>query len=107
MNRIYESMLILRVDLGEGQREEICQKITEKIENLGGKLEETCVWAKERNFCYPIKSRGAKKERCYKGCYWLINFTLDTDKLSDLKEIVRLEERILRNLILVKGGKDG
>jgi ribosomal protein S6 len=93
-------MLILMPDLGDETREEVIQKVTKKIESLGGKMVSSRMWAKEREFRYCIKSRGAEKKKCYKGSYWLMEFTLDTEKLPDLKETLRLEERILRNIIL-------
>ena len=105
MSRNYESMLILRPDLSEQEREEIFEKITKKVEALEGKVISSKVWAKEKNFYYFLKSRGAEKKKYYKGCYWLINFSISTDKLSDLKEAVRLEERILRNVILSNENK--
>lgn len=100
MKRLYESMLILMPDLGDDAREEVIQKITKKIESLDGKMVTSRMWAKDREFRYCIKGRGAEKKKCYKGCYWLMEFELDTEKLPDLKETLRLEERILRNIIL-------
>ena len=105
MNRSYESMLILRPDLEEKEREEIFDKIIKKIESLEGKVMASKIWAKERNFYFFLKSRGAEKKKYYKGCYWLLNFSLSKDKLPDLKETIRLEERILRNIILSKESK--
>ncbi len=100
MERVYESMLILWSDLTDEQRQEVFTKITEKIKDLGGKVSKADVWAKERNFFFPLRSRGAEKKKYNKGCYWLVEFTLDTEKLPELKETIRLEERILRNVII-------
>jgi len=103
--RDYESMMILRPDLAEQEREEIFEKITKKVEDLKGKVISSKIWAKERNFYFFLKSRGAEKKKYYKGCYWLLNFSLSKDKLPDLKETIRLEERILRSVILSKESK--
>lgn len=100
MERVYESMLVLRPDLGDEEREDVLQKIVKKIEGLNGKVFASKMWAKERNLCYSLRSRGAEKKRYNKGLYWLINFTLDTDKLFELGEMVKLEERLLRNIIV-------
>ncbi|MEI8350466.1 MAG: 30S ribosomal protein S6 [Candidatus Omnitrophota bacterium] len=102
MKRNYESMLIVVPDVGDQAQTEIFAKITKKIESLGGKVLNSTVWAKERNFCFFLKSRGAEKKKYYKGCYWLLVFSLDIEKLPDLKETIRLEENILRSLILRK-----
>ena len=105
MTRDYESMLIVRPDLTEEEREEIFSKVLKRIEDLKGKVSAAKVWAKERNFYYFLKSRGAERKKYFKGCYWLVNFALDTDQLSELKETIRLEERILRNIIVSREGK--
>jgi ribosomal protein S6 len=96
----FESMMIVVADIGEPAQEEIFQKITKKIESLSGKVTSAKVWAKERNLAFFLKSSGADKKKHTKGCYWLVEFNLDTDKLAELKETVRLEEKILRSIVL-------
>jgi len=100
VDRNYESMMIVRPDLAEDELQEIFNKIIKKIEEFKGKVSASKIWAKERNFYFVLKSRGAEKKKYSKGCYWLINFTLDKDKIDELKEVIRLEERILRSVIL-------
>ena len=102
MNGNYESMMIIRPDLADQERDEILGKIIKKIESLEGQVLSSKVWAKERNFYFFIQSKGAEKKKYYKGCYWLVNFNLPKDKIPDLKEAIRLEERILRSIILSK-----
>ncbi|MDD5195296.1 MAG: 30S ribosomal protein S6 [Candidatus Omnitrophica bacterium] len=100
MQRKYESMVIVRSDISDQEQEEIFGKITKKIESLQGKVLNARVWIKERSFCFYLTSSAAGKKKYDKGCYWLITFNLDTEKLPDLKETMRLEERMLRHLIL-------
>lgn len=102
MNRDYECMFILRPDLSDQEKEEIFDKISKKVEALEGKVSSSKVWAKEKNFYYFLRSRGAERKKFYKGLYWLLNFIVDKDKLAEFKETIRLEERILRNLIIKK-----
>ena len=75
------------------------------IEELKGKVFDSKIWEKESNFHFFLQSRGAEKKKYYKGCYWLVNFSLDVSKLPDLKELIRLEERILRSLIINRENK--
>ncbi len=96
---MYESMMILRPELTDEEREGIFDKITQRVKDLGGKVIEAKVWAKERNFCSLIQSRGAGRKKYERGLYWLLNFSLDIERLGDLKETLRLEENILRNVI--------
>ncbi len=105
MNRNYETMLILKPDLGDQEQEEIVAKIVKKIESLDGKVLASKIWAKERNFYFFLRGSGAEKKKYYKGCYWLIDFVLDKEKILDLKETIRLEERILRSIIISKEDK--
>ena len=100
MNRSYESMMILKPDLEEKEREEIFDKIIKRIESLDGKVVASKIWAKERNFYFFLRSRGAEKKKYFKGCYWLINYTFNKDRILELKETIRLEERILRSIII-------
>ncbi|MCM8819348.1 MAG: 30S ribosomal protein S6 [Candidatus Omnitrophica bacterium] len=102
MERKYESALILQSGLAEETQKEILQKIAKKIENLNGKLISEQLWLKEKDFCYSIRSRGAVKKKYFKGNYWLMQFVLDTSKLNEIKETIRLEDRILRSLIIRK-----
>jgi len=98
-------MVILKPDLANEEREEIFDKIIKKIESLKGKVSASKVWAKEKNFFFFLRGRGGEKKKYFKGCYWLIDFTLDGAALPDFKEVIRLEERILRNLIINKDAK--
>ncbi|HDN86446.1 MAG: 30S ribosomal protein S6 [Candidatus Omnitrophota bacterium] len=100
MDRRYESMIIVRPDIGEEEKEALFTKISEKIKELGGKVLDSKIWAKERKFCYPLRSRGAEKKKYDKGLYWLVKFSLSVEKLANLKETIRLEEKILRNIII-------
>lgn len=105
MNRDYESMVIVKPDLDDQGKKEVFDKISQRIKDLNGEVLASKVWAKERKFYYFLRSRGAEKKKYYKGCYWLVNFTLDIEKLPELKETMRLEERILRNLIVTRESK--
>jgi len=93
-------MIIIQPDLSDQDLESVCGKVTQKIEELKGKVIEARIWEKERNFFFMIQSRGAEKKKYYKGCYWLVTFNMDVAKLSQLKELIRLEERILRSLLV-------
>ena len=105
MNRSYESMVIIQPDLNSQEREEIFDKITKKIVSLKGEVISSKIWSKEQNFYYFLRGRGAEKKKYYKGCYWLVEFSIDIANLAGLKETIRLEERILRNIIVSKENK--
>ena len=100
MERNYETIVILKPDLSEQEGQEVFDKITKKITSLEGKVIDSKIWDKERDFYFFLRGRGADKTKYYKGCYWFVSFDLAIDKMFDLKELIRLEERILRNLIV-------
>ncbi len=104
MDRNYECMLILKPDLPEAEREEAAGSIEEKIKELGGEVVKSLLWAKVKDFYYFLRSKGAERKKYHKGSYWLINFALPIENLGELKEAIRLEEKILRSLILNKEG---
>ena len=105
MNRDYENMIILKPDLDDQEREDVFDKLSKRIKDLNGEVLVSKIWVKERKFYYFLRSRGAEKKKYFKGCYWLLNFTLDVEKLPELKETIRLEEKILRNLIISNDNK--
>ena len=76
MNRNYESMIILKPDLEEKAKEEVFNKIAQRIKALDGEVIASKVWAKERTFYYFLRGHDAEKKQYYKCCYWLINVTL-------------------------------
>lgn len=103
MERNYEIMLVIIPEVSSEERKAIAEKIMDSIKRLEGKITLSTLWAEKRNFCYPIRSRGAQKKKYQEGAYWLINFVLEPKKLPDLKEVIRLEERILRYIMVSKG----
>jgi ribosomal protein S6 len=102
MERNYECMLILRPDLSEPDREKIVGEAGEKIKRLKGQVKKSVLWRNLSDFHYFLRSKGAQRTKYYKGSYWLIEFILPTESLDELKEMIKLEEGILRNLILNK-----
>lgn len=100
MERRYEGMLIIRSDLKDEELEGVFNKINERIKQLGGEVFTARIWARERPFAYRMRLRGAERKWVDKGCYWLVEFGLDTQTLRALKETIRLEENIIRSLII-------
>lgn len=102
MDRNYECMLIFKPDLSDAERKEAVEGITGKIKELEGDLSNSRLWAKTRDLHFFLKSKGAERKKYYQGSYWLLQFVLATEKLDELKETIRLEERVLRSLVLNK-----
>jgi len=93
-------MIIARPDLNPDDKNAVFEKVSQKIKDLEGKVNSSRLWAENKKLHYFLRSRGAQREKFDFGCYWFIDFDLDTEKLGDLKELLRLEEKILRNIII-------
>ena len=102
MERVYETVLILRPDLPPQEGEGVVKKISQKIKDGGGEIFSCRLWLENRKFAYVLRSRGAERKKYDQGNYWLIEFKLAIEKLAELKEAIRLEENILRSLIIRK-----
>lgn len=100
MERSYESMMIIRPDMTEEELQSVLDNMVKKIEDLSGKVSSTKIWARDKSFTFTIRSHAAGRKKYNKGCYWLVNFDLDTEKLEDFKKVIKLEENILRSLIV-------
>ena len=102
MNK-YEAMIITKPNLTESQREELKEKITKKMDSLKGKVLSYTVWRDQSKFTFPIKERGSGGKKFFEGTYLLLNFELSPDKIAGMKDLFRLQESILRNIILRSG----
>lgn len=101
--RAYELTLIVSPDLSSEEQKKQLEKIKKIIGDLGGKSEEEREWGK-RELAYPIKKKNV-------GYYFLWRITLPAEKSSEFDRRIKLEEGILRYLLVKleekEGGKNG
>jgi small subunit ribosomal protein S6 len=93
--RLYELVLIIDPGLEDEKVEGKVKKIEERLTAGGGRIEEIARWGKRR-LAYPIK----KKESAN---YTILRFSSKPDQLDELERGIRLDEQILRHLIVYKG----
>jgi len=96
MKRKYELTLVLEPELSKQEKE----KLLETIKKYLGKarVSEEKDWG-VKDLAYPIK----KQKRGF--FYWL-NFETDSQDLPEIAKKIKLEEKILRYLLVVcEGGK--
>jgi small subunit ribosomal protein S6 len=67
-------------------------QITQIVEKCGGEILATRLW-NEQKLAYTIEGHR-------KGTYWLMYFRMDSAKQGDLTRACRLNENILRNLVI-------
>ena len=93
MNKNYEIMTIVDLDLGDAKAKELSKQVQGFVTSLGGDVAKDDFWGK-RKFAYEIK-------RKTEGFYDVLTFGLDTAKMADLKEKLSLTPGLVRYLITV------
>ncbi len=91
MNK-YEAMCIVKPDLSEEEKKGLFAQIAEVVQKNNGKVSSAGVWAEKRPLAYSIKKQ---KE----GIYYLVEFSLPPDAITQIRYAFKLNEQILRVLI--------
>ena len=91
MLKQYEIMTIYKIDLGDQAAKDLSTKTQELITSMEGKVIKSQFWGR-RKFAYEIKGK-------QEGYYDVINFEIDSDKISKLKGKLNLLNGLLRYLI--------
>lgn len=90
--RDYELTVILSSEAEEKTQKDLLAKIKTMIKKFGGQANKVEEWGK-RKFAYPINH---KEE----GVYYLFRFKLAPEEVVKLKDKLRLEEKIIRFLLV-------
>ena len=89
----YEAVFILDIRKADDEGVAFRNELTQLIESLGGKVEAAVAMGRKQ-FTYEINKRRA-------GLYFDFIFELGTDKVREIKEKYKLDQRVLRNMIIV------
>ena len=89
----YEAVFILDIRKSDDEGAAFCKEFEELVASLGGKLESTTPMGR-RQFTYEIDKRRA-------GLYFDFVFELAPAGVKQIKEQYKLDQRILRNMILI------
>ena len=90
--RKYEIMYILDASLEEATRQEVIDTLHNIIINDGGIIDKVDEWG-VREFAYRI-------EDMTKGYYMVVEFTADNEALNELDRICRINQNVIRHLIV-------
>src|SRR3989304_5732222 len=96
--RTYDLTLVLNVALDKAGQEKVLAKIKKLIEDSGGKLGKVEEWGK-KELMYEIKKQ---KE----GVYFNFALELDEKETKAIEEKLRMEEAILRFLLIKEERKE-
>lgn len=106
--RDYELTLVISPDLTSENQKKLLARIKKIITDQEGVVAKTVEWGK-KEFAYPIKKKTL-------GCYFWWEIKLAEDKVVPVDKKIKLEESILRYLLIRKetlrntkgkGGKHG
>ena len=89
----YEAMFILQPNLNEAQGKEVFAQLGEAITKNEGQILTSGIWSEKRKLGYPIK-------KFREGIYYLITFKAEASVILKLRQIYKLNENILRILII-------
>jgi len=89
---VYEAMFIFDSNRFSRDTGGVSGAIATLVQKLGGEMLATRMW-EERRLAYPINGQR-------KGTYWLSYFRLDSRSLVEFNHECRLNESILRSLVL-------
>ena len=88
----YEAVFILDIRKVDDEGKAFSQDFGALVESLGGKME-AAVSLGRKQFTYDINKRKA-------GIYWNYIFELDALKVKEIREKYRLDERVIRMLVI-------
>ncbi len=95
--REYEIVYILDSVLTEEQVNEKLDKFHARITDGGGEITAVDHWGK-RQLAYPIRKKTS-------GNYVVVQFTADPDALPELERTLKLDEELVRYLIVLSEGE--
>ena len=90
--KVYEGMFLLDSNRYARDPGGVSGQITQIVEKCGGEILASRLW-NEQKLAYTIEGHR-------KGTYWLTYFRLDSGKQGELTRACRLNENILRNLVI-------
>ncbi|HSN58010.1 MAG TPA: 30S ribosomal protein S6 [Clostridiaceae bacterium] len=90
--RKYETIFILQPSLDEEAVKANIEKFKGVIENGGGVIDNVDFWGK-RKLAYEIK-------KVNEGFYTMINFTADAELPKELDRIFRINDTVVRHIII-------
>jgi len=88
----YEGMFIFKPDLNKDSLDKLLSQAKELVEKNKGSIDQVKEWGKQR-LAYPI-------EKYKEGIYYLVDFHIIPEAITDIRRAFSLNESILRVLIV-------
>ncbi len=91
----YELTLVMNPELAKDQQEGVIAGLKKHIEAADGKIDKVDDWGKKQ-LAYPIDGFS-------EGAYFFVVFSIPAQKLANLEKNARLNDNVIRHLIVAKG----
>ncbi len=95
--RNYEGVFIINPDLSSDASKGVVTQVQELVSKNGGRVDGLQEWGKRR-LAYKINKK-------YEGNYVLMNFQMDTHQTKKLEQALRLNDHVIRYLLVNKDEK--
>lgn len=92
----YEIVLIVDAVLSQHDKDETIKSVSEAVEKIGGKVINSQIWIEKQKMSFLMKKRP-------EGTYYIVNFEGGDDKLPELRRTLKLNDKVLRSLIIKVG----
>lgn len=92
--RSYEIMLAINPQLEDKELDSLLNKVKKVIKDAKGKATKIDKWGK-RKLAYEIKDFN-------EAIYVVLKFNADEEKISELERVMKLEERVIRYLLILQ-----
>lgn len=89
----YELVVILDAALSQKDKDGVIKDISQVIEKCDGKVSNSQVWLEKHRMSFLMKKR-------QEATYYLIHFEGGGPKLAELRRALKLNENVLRSLII-------
>ena len=99
MNRKYELVVIVSAALTPQEKEAVLKEASDIIGKHEGKVINSKVWLEKHKMTFPIK-------KVSEGTYFLLNFEGDGSRVSQLREALKMNEKILRSTIVTQASSN-
>lgn len=93
----YDLVYIVRPDLEQDALKAVVDRVTQRIQDQGGKVEAVDVWGKRR------MSFVIRKQR--EGLYVRTRFAIDPQKAAEIRRLTALNDEVLRAVVTTAVGK--
>jgi small subunit ribosomal protein S6 len=89
----YEVMFMLKPDLGENETKALFQQINDVVTKNNGQILSSGLWSEKKPLYFTVK-------KFKEAIYYLAEFNLDPLSIDKIKSQYRLNEDILRSLVI-------